>query len=745
MTATTLLLMLLVQGAGPPIVPQPNDPAAVLGARIYALERQMDTDLAGAAEALDSLATDSIELRKTRPLSAAERTVHSRLFVLRARAHIQLLDNAKAGESLLELLRVDPRFAGDLAPRERELFDAVRSKDGGVLEVGSREPGARVLVDGVEVGFTADVPVRVSLVTGTYEVRLEKAGFKPAVTRATVTAGETLGVTELALERNVPPLVFLTDRDGVDVVADNVALGRTLRLAALRQQVSPAESAGIDRALAASGLDPQSVAGILMRQPPIDRSMTIRFQRACFIDETRTLAVTTEALAQLEPEQPILWFGDQNVARLRPDVGTLRVASTPADADVFLDGQLAGRTPFDREVCSGARRVRVRHRIGLYDVAVTITRGRTEVIDVALKPDLAFLGAIDNSTGAPQSSPQLTSLIDRALASTVTAFHLAARVDLPPEVTRWSDASHAELLTAVESNDAEGVARLLRQASANYDAPLLLSAVRHPAAAGQPPAVDVLLFWSDHAVFDRVRVSDLSEKAVASALAPLNEPGSTAALVQRTVLGMRLADTGIPDTPLVVADVHDGSPAATAGIKPGDTIETVERARTSVAQLADLMRQRQPGDILTLRIKSAAAARDVPIPLQRRPYPGAAFDATVPGNALIAKLTAGTHTAVGADRDLLTFSLALTFMRLGEWRRALDLLKPLTTLAVGEGVGPGAVLYYQARCLEQLGDRERAVAMYKEAAGRTGETLAEDGSSVAEMARLRLALINNRQ
>ena len=72
------------------------------------------------------------------------------------------------------------------------------------------------------------------------------------------------------------------------------------------------------------------------------------------------------------------------------------------------------------------------------------------------------------------------------------------------------------------------------------------------------------------------------------------------------------------------------------------------------------------------------------------------------------------------------------------------MLKPLTTLAVGEGVGPGAVLYYQARCLEQLGDRERAVAMYKEAAGRTGETLAEDGSSVAEMARLRLALINNR-
>lgn len=736
------LALLLTSVASIGAAGQSDDPVVLLRGRIDAVEKQIDSDIAAAAEALDRLASDSIELRKTRSLSAVERELHSRLFVLRARAHIQLLDNATAEESMLELLRVDPRFEAALAPREQQLLETVRRRAGGVLEVGSRELGARVLVDGVEVGVTADVPVSVPLVAGTYEVRLEKTGYKPAVSRVAVAAGMTMSVTELAPERNVPPLVFFTDRDGVEVIADNVALGRTLGMAALRKQVSPAESAALDRALAVSGLDPQSAAGIIMRQPPVDRSMTIRFHRPCFIDEARTVAVTTEALGQLDPEQPIMSLGEPSVLRLRPDVGTLRVSSTPADADVFLDGQLAGRTPFDREVCSGARRVRVRHRIGSYDVAVTITRGRTEGIDVALKPDLAFLGALDASTGTAAPSPELTALIDRALASTVTAFHLAARVDLPPEVTRWSDASHAELVAAAGRNDSETVARLLKQASSNYDAPLLLSAVRSRAASDAPPAVDLLLFWSDHGAVDRVRVPDVSDKAVAAALRPFNEPASGPALVYRTVLGLRVADTGLPDAPLIVAAVQEGSPAATAGIRTGDTIETVERARATAAQFAEAIRQRQPGDIVTLRVKSpVAAARDVPIPVQRRPFPGAAFDATVPGNALIAKLTAGTHTAVGADRDLLSFSLALTLMRLGEWRRALALLEPLGNLPVGEGVGPGAVLFYRARCFEQLGDRDRAAALYKEAASRVAETLAEDGSTVAEMARLRLALL----
>ena len=80
---------------------QTPDAVAALQAKLDEATQQMAPDLAGAMETLDHLAVDSIELRKSRPLSAAERPVHSRLFLLRARGHIQLLNNDKVREGYL--------------------------------------------------------------------------------------------------------------------------------------------------------------------------------------------------------------------------------------------------------------------------------------------------------------------------------------------------------------------------------------------------------------------------------------------------------------------------------------------------------------------------------------------------------------------------------------------------------------------------------------------------------------------
>ena len=74
---------------------------------------------------------------------------------------------------------------------------------------------------------------------------------------------------------------------------------------------------------------------------------------------------------------PLMWLGADSIVKPQPDVGTLRVLSTPRDADVFVDGQLLGRTPFERSVCSGQHRVRLRHRIGSYNATAAVIRGRT--------------------------------------------------------------------------------------------------------------------------------------------------------------------------------------------------------------------------------------------------------------------------------------------------------------------------------------------------------------------------------
>jgi hypothetical protein len=721
---------------------QETDPVAAFKARIDAAAAQMDTDLGAAVQALDRLATESVDMRRTKPLTAAERPAHRQLFLLAARAHLQLLDNKKVEENFRELLRVDPLFAGDLSPREQEVVDTLRKRETGFIEVTNPERGAHVLVDGSDLGTIGDAPVRLSVLAGNYEVRLEKPGFKTAATRVTVVVGQTQKVGDLVLTRNVPPIVFFTDRDDVEVLADNVTIGRTAKLAALRRQVPPEDGAELDRLAASSGIDAQAVAGILLRDPAVDRAVTVRFQRECLVEETRTVTLTPDALAKLDPAQAFIWLADTAVLKMRPDAGTLRITSTPPDADVFVDGQLVGRTPFDRDVCSGSHRVRVRHRIGSYNITATISRGRTEVVDVTLKPDLAFIGAVDTVQGTLRPSPELTTTVDRALASAVTSFHLASRLDLPPEIQRWTDTSVASLVTAEANGDRDGVERLLKQAITNFDASLMLCAVRRPAEGGGEAPLDLLVFWSEHAVADTVRISSPSETLIAAALQRINAPADAIDLVYRPDLGIRVADTSLPDAPLVVSSVRAGSSAAIAGIKAGDAIEAVDQSAANAAQFANRLRRKQPGDPMAIRVTSPGGTpRDVQVPAQRRARQAPAFDSTLPGNGLIAKLSARIPVATGSERDLLNFSLALTSMRFGEWRRALDLLAALTSPPGGEGVGRGAVLFFRARCYEELGEPDRALALYKEAAAIDDEELFGDGATVGAVARYRLATL----
>ena len=736
MKAAALVLVTLLC-AGVAYAQQP-DAIAALRARVDAAAAQMEADAPGAAEAFDHLAVDSIELRRARALTPAEREVHTRLFLLRGRLHLQLLANEKVEESFRELLRIAPSFTGELSPLEQQVVDGLRQKEGGVIEVTSTVPGARVLVDGMDVGVTGDAPVRVSLIAGAYEIRLEKARFKPAVGRVTVAAGQTAAVGDLTPVQNIPPIAILSDRDGIEVTADNVSVGKTLRLAALRGVISVEESAAIDQLVAAAKLDPQTAAGVLVRQPTPDKTITLRFRRECFVDETRPVALTSAVLDTLDPLAPVAWLGTSSLLRMVPDVGTVRIASTPSDADVLIDGQLVGRTPFERDLCAGAHRIRIRHRIGSYDIAATITRGRTEAIDVPLKPDVAFLGAVDGSGAVVLD---LTSQVDRALATGLTTFHLASRQEVPPEVRPWTDAMTAELVRAVDAGDRDAIARLQKQVVANFDTPLVLTAVRKAGSAAE-----LLLFWTEHAAVDRVRVEGSGERELAAAIARLNAPADIGEWIGRNDIGLRVADTGLPAAPLLIVAVRSGSATDVAGLKVGEAIGAVDRAPATAAQLAEKIASRKPGDLVVLRVVGDnGTAREVSIAVQRVARRVPAFDTSVPGNALIAKLTARSLSPQApADRDLVAFSLAVTYMRFGEWRRALTSFAGLASLPRGDGVGPGVAKYLSARCHEELGERDLAVAAYKEAAVVENEVIADDGATVGMLARLRLAALGGK-
>jgi len=706
--------------------------------RVDRAAQLLETDPRAAIEALDALAVESIELRKTRALTAVERPAHRQLFIFRARGHLQSMNDDRVEESLRELLRVDPFFNQALAPREQEVLGAIRTRETGLLEVSSGLRDCRVLLDGIEIGVTGDVPVRASLVSATYHLRLEKPGFQAASARVMIATGQTLSVQDLTPRAQVPPVAFLSDREGVEVLVDNAPVGATARLPALRERLSAEEATALDAIISAARFDPATSSGVLLRDLPVDRSVSVRFRGDCLIEESRALTVTADMLAALEAGLPLLWFGEANAVRMRPDVGTLRVASLPADADVYVDGVMVGRSPLERQVCTGEHRVRVRHRIGSHTAMATVARGRTATVDVTLKPGLAFLGAVQTVQGALHSAPELTTAVDRALPAAVKGFRVASLVGLPPEIERWSDRSTAELVAASDRGDADQVTRWLRAAAENYDAPLLLAAVARGVASDTGAAVDLLLFWVDHAAADRVRLTRVSPDTVGQVLRQIDSPTDPAALVFANDIGIRVADSLLYDAALVVVSVDTGSPAALAGIRQGDGIATVDGAAMTAAQVAARVGEKRPGEPVALRL-TGAQGREVTVPVLRRPRRAPVFDPTLFGNALMAKLSAAAAMAgSAAERNLMGFNLALVHVRFSEWRTALDQLEALGPLADGMGVGQAAAAYFRARCHLELGDRERALAVLREAASADAQVLADDGATVGALVKLRL-------
>ena len=230
---------------------------------------------------------------------------------------------------------------------------------------------------------------------------------------------------------------------------------------------------------------------------------------------------------------------------------------------------------------------------------------------------------------------------------------------------------------------------------------------------------------------------------LAVAIEQLNAPVDVSDLVYRNDIGLRVAETELPAAPLLVVAVQPGSAAEVAGIKRGETIGAVDRSPSTAEQLADKIAMRKPGDLIVLQVAGGnAVTRDVSIALQRVARRAPVFDSSVPGNALIARLTARLLiTTAPADRDLIAFNLAATYMRFGEWRRALGLLTALTNVPRGDGIGPGMAKYLAGRCHEELGERDLAIARFKDAATADDEVAVDDGATVATLARQRLAAL----
>jgi S1-C subfamily serine protease len=91
----------------------------------------------------------------------------------------------------------------------------------------------------------------------------------------------------------------------------------------------------------------------------------------------------------------------------------------------------------------------------------------------------------------------------------------------------------------------------------------------------------------------------------------------TAGRVERAYLGVQGATA--PDG-VLVESVHDGSPAAVAGVHQGDTLERLDgRAVRTMEDISGILAAHAPGDVLDLELRTGGLTRGLKVTLADRP------------------------------------------------------------------------------------------------------------------------------
>lgn len=221
---------------------------------------------------------------------------------------------------------------------QQQAIDAALAPAWADVSFSTSPAGADIIVNGELLGVT---PARLELLQGAYDVTLKRAGFKAWQDDVQVTAGIDLSVPDVALEA-ADGLVFIRSVPG----NANVTINGEFR-----------------------GQTPLEVL-----LPP-GQSHEVRLFRTGFNTALRT--VTTSA----ETEQDI-------TVSLDPVTSMVRVIAEPADAELYVDGELKGPANQSIELIAATQRIEIRKEgYVAYATNFTSRPGLDQEIRVQLKTE----------------------------------------------------------------------------------------------------------------------------------------------------------------------------------------------------------------------------------------------------------------------------------------------------------------------------------------------------------------------
>ncbi|MGC8762726.1 MAG: PEGA domain-containing protein [Acidobacteriota bacterium] len=613
-------------------------------------------------------------------LTASDEALLQRTLELRGVAYFNLgkLEEARADFARLVQLRADYPFSRSRAPKVVRFFEEVRAQWTGTLALDISPPESQVFLDGrlLGSGGVRQVPV----LKGLHTVRAVQSGFDPLEREVRVEVGTVVPFTA-RLVPNARTIFFFVQPQGTALSLDGKPVGTADRPAAVKP-----EWADYARSI---GANPSAVYVISAQNlPPGEHRVTL--SKPCHAPRTFLLNVVLDRERNLP--------GFVKTITLERKTVPLEVVSRPSGAEVLLDGQAVGTTPYrDGGFCIGDHDILVRKAgVGEYRARLSVPEGGPFRVEAALRPTLLWVGFTRGPEVASADLAEASSAAD-GLWGHLALFNGTFSEETDPLLP---DTFFVE---GVDPSVRASTAALLCR---KYHCQGLVAGLMERAGEGGF-RFSLKLLAPDLPGEDLFTVTARTAPEASEAFRLLDAP-----LLDFDLSEILAAGDG-PSGPVLLRDL-----SSHGGPFPGDRILAIgETLATSAADLRSRLRGVREGEVHYLHDGKEAAARLSASAFRRvvavGPYPVK--------RALLAQQ--GSLSAENPlERRAAALNRAFAEISLGRPQRALEALEGVSAEEPGEP-GPSAVAYARAVALLHLGRTEEARPFLLSAAGDPAATL----------------------
>jgi tetratricopeptide (TPR) repeat protein len=654
---------------------------------------------------------EAVKARYDLPLRARDMLIQAYEYRGRAYFGIGLQEKASEDFRLIVLLKPDHALSKELvSPKIVDLFNSVKKALVGYVAVSSEPAGAQVTLVGTmgdrrELALTDFFPLEV--LAGEYTVELSKEGYRtearPLSIAATVT--ETM---EVPLERVLASVFFVTQPADVEVWIDGELRVTTSGVLA-PDQYDRARSNGLDPTRASSRVEiPNLSLG----------SHTVEFRRECFETLKRTLQTPLAQDYDLEP------------VRLEDSIASLRLASEPPGARIYINGEARGVTPSQIDgICTGKVRVEVKHAAGKFIKDLMLEKDTSLSLDCPIRPTLAFLGVEAETSAGDRYREEAAGKISENLSRLTSVNFIDAPSEAVSRVLQQEEASRSTLLPN-SGSEADLVRRVSDRLAAALEVQGFLLAVL-PEERLQRTA-RLYLLAAGNTTAEVIDVVFGESASYLQAIEQLDRRFSS----QRTWSGLITVDTqmgkGVP-----LLRVVGGSPAAMAGLQPGDRVEAVDgQPIQRTAEILAAVAAKRPEDRLSVHVQGPGGARAEELVLGETVREIPLFDPQLLYNRAMVELRGVVDGYPGTEQAAYAqLNLALCAMHFGDFAGAHDWLqKAKSELPERPGLSRGTAFYYLGVALGRLGYTPQAREAYRQAAATEATLIDNDGPAVAPLA-----------